>query len=135
MLDPTSVKAHSLTYLSAMSAPCVYKAILVGHTGKVESVTFSPDRQTLAVATQDQTIRLWRLPEGQLLATLTGHPGTEGSVAFSPDGQTLAAAAQDQTIRLWGLPEGQLLATLTGYERPLIQVHFSPDGRTLGLQS
>jgi tetratricopeptide (TPR) repeat protein len=63
-------------------------------------VAFSPDGQTLASASWDNTVRLWRVADGQELRTLTGHTSYVYSVAFSPDGQTLASAGDD-TVRLW----------------------------------
>ena len=100
ILDPTSARTRSLAYLSVMSASYVSKKTLVGHEGVAQSVAFSPDGHTLAAAAGD-TIRLWGLPEGRLLAALTDHKGPVWSVAFSPDGHTLASAAWDRTVRLW----------------------------------
>ena len=38
-----------------------HKENLTGHTGNVNSVAFSPDGQTLASGSSDNTIRLWKL--------------------------------------------------------------------------
>jgi WD40 repeat protein len=46
---------------------------LEGHTGSVQSVAFSPDGQTLASGSWDNTVRLWRVADGRLLRTLEGH--------------------------------------------------------------
>ena len=74
---------------------------LTGHESAVDCVAISPDGQTLASGSSDQTIKLWNLKTGDLLCTLTGHKGSVWSVAFSPDGQMLASSSEDQTIKLW----------------------------------
>lgn len=69
----------------------------------VESVAFSPDGQILAVAYDDQTIRLWRVSGGTLLHTLTLPHGYPTTILFSPDGQKLFSCGDDGVIRVWGI--------------------------------
>ncbi len=78
---------------------------LAGHTGFVFSVAFSPDGDTLASGSADDTVRLWNVtdpahptPLGQ---PLTGHTNFVASVTFSPDGHTLASGSTDDTVWLW----------------------------------
>ncbi|WP_371851499.1 WD40 repeat domain-containing protein, partial [Sphaerospermopsis reniformis] len=80
-----------------------------GHSYWVGSVAYSPDGQTLASASNDNTIKLWAVKTGNLLQTFTGHSYWVGSVAYSPDGQTLASASNDNTIKLWAVKTGNLL--------------------------
>ena len=62
--------------------------------------TPSPDGQTIASASCDRTIKLWRI-DGTLLVTLQGHTNDVWGVSFSPDGQTLASTSRDKTVMLW----------------------------------
>ncbi|MBD2543280.1 WD40 domain-containing protein [Planktothricoides raciborskii] len=105
--------------------------LLAGHTESVFSVSFSPDGQTLASGSWDDTVRLWDVATGQELRQLKGHTDYVKSVSFSPDGQTLASGSGDKTVRLWDMATGQELRQLTGHTDGVRSVVFSPDGQTL----
>jgi hypothetical protein len=95
----------------------------------VDWVAFSPDGQSLASASEDATVKLWRVADGECLRSLFGHFAGFGSVAFSPDGQLLASAGGDRTILLWRVSDGALLQMYdeeTGTGVPAVA--FSPDG-------
>jgi WD40 repeat protein len=103
------------------------------HDGSVNSVSFSPDGQMIASASDDQTIKLWSR-DGTELKTLTGHTSAITSVSFSPDGQTIASASEDETIKLWSR-DGTELKTLRGHQGTVTSVSFSPDGQTIASSS
>ncbi len=105
--------------------------LLTGHTSSVNSVSFSPDGETLATGSSDETIRLWDTNTGSHIHTLTGHTDYVRSVSFSPDGETLASGSRDKTIRLRDTNTGSHIRTLTGHTDYVRSVSFSPDGETL----
>ena len=79
--------------------------LLQGHTDEVNSVSFSPDGDTVASGSDDETLRLWDASTGKLIRTLTGHTGWVRSVSFSPDGRRIASGSSDYTGRLWQLAD------------------------------
>jgi WD40 repeat protein/transcriptional regulator with XRE-family HTH domain len=115
---------------------------LLGSTGVMQSVAFSPDHRILAAGTADRTVLRWDLSDPdhptQLVPPLTGPADIVYAVAFSPDGGTLAAAAGDRKVHLWDVADParpRPLDPLTGPTELLYSVTFSPDGRTLAAGS
>ena len=105
--------------------------VLRGHTGRVLSVSFSPNGKTLASGGADATVRLWNVDTGNLLKTLSGHAGGVLSVSFSPDGKTLASGSVDGSVWLWDIEMGSLLKTFEGHKGNVESVRFLPDGRMI----
>jgi sugar lactone lactonase YvrE len=104
----------------------------------VESVAVSPDGSLFAAGGSEQTIRLYRIADGQLQRTLTGHTDWVTSVAFSPDRALLASGSWDGTVRLWRVSDGTVIHVLpmpTDPSHKTIVVTFSPDGTLLAAAS
>ncbi|KAH7187188.1 quinon protein alcohol dehydrogenase-like superfamily [Fusarium oxysporum] len=85
---------------------------LEGHRSRVTSVTFSPDGQRLASASEDMTVKIWDAVTGHCLQTLEGHNGFVNSVALSGDATRLASGSSDGTIKIWDAMTGQCVRTL-----------------------
>ncbi len=103
------------------------------HRGKVLSVAFSPDGETLASGAYDNTVRLWDLRNpGAEPTVLDDHEDGVFWVAFSPDGKILASGSDDTTVRLWDPKNLDAEpAILHGHVGGISCITFSPDGRTL----
>ena len=69
---------------------------LTGHTDKVNSVAFSPDGKLLMSGSEDSTIKIWDVSQGQNIEThepiTIRMPFPVHTVAFHPDGQLLATS-------------------------------------------
>jgi hypothetical protein len=111
---------------------------LKGHKGYVRDLALDPTGDRLASSSEDLTVRLWRLSDGQTLRQLGPLDYPVLGVAWSPDGRQLATAEGDETrltkpglIKLWNAETGELLRTFPPHEKGATDVVFSPDGKEL----
>ncbi|HIE98147.1 MAG TPA: hypothetical protein EYG03_09900 [Planctomycetes bacterium] len=116
----------------------------LGHRDEIRCraccVCFSPDGQRVAVATNQNLIRLCDARTGKQLTTLVGHDDDIQAVTFHPSGSLLASSDLAGVIRLWPLnSDGKLIGhDFDSMDRwpPYFQGHsardwsldFSPDG-------
>jgi len=99
--------------LKTLTAHCSNFYFKHDSCGKVyrHDISFSPNRQTIAISNHDQTANLWRW-DGSLALTLKG----VDSVSFSLDGQTIATTNFDFTqgseifLKLWK-PDGTFISS------------------------
>ncbi|MDN5919813.1 MAG: WD40 repeat domain-containing protein [Pseudonocardia sp.] len=109
-------------------------------SGVGAGVAISPDRQTLAVGTDEGLTRLFSLADPARPTALPEPlPSTPGelvsAVDFSPDGRVLATAGNDHAVRLWDVADPTrprpIGGPLPGHTDDIYQVAFSPDGTRL----
>ena len=102
-----------------------------GHTETVWSVAFSPDRQHIVSGSGDNTIRVWNVRTGEIVAgPFTGHTAQVSSVTFSPDGQHIVSGSHDHTIRLWNVTTGEAAAgPFTGHTSSVPSLTPPRDGQ------
>ena len=100
-----------------------------GHITHFESVVYSPDGTTIAVANGAGIYRvhLWDANTGRHKGSLRGF----SKPAFSPDSATIAIAWWNGTIYTWDVGTRELIGAFEGHTRSVDSIVYSPDGTTL----
>jgi WD40 repeat protein len=93
-------------------------------------VAFSPDSKQVVTGGMDQTLKVWEVASGKMLAECKaykekvfekGHQAAVYSVDFSPDGKHIVSGSHDQTIKIWKAADGSVV-------RDLVNPDLKPSG-------
>jgi WD40 repeat protein len=68
---------------------------------------FAPDGQTLASASEDQTVRRWNVSTREPVGNPLVHSDHALDAVFTPDGRTLISASFDQRVMFWDTKTGK----------------------------
>ncbi|WP_341737380.1 AAA-like domain-containing protein [Microcoleus sp. CAWBG640] len=125
ILDKLSSNKQQLQQSSLPLRKMNWKA----HKGAITSVAFSPDRQIIATAGVDDSVRIWSL-SGQKLSEWKALQKSINVLNFSPDGKILATAGKDSTVKLWDL-SGKKIYKFQAMSGSVTSISFSPDSKFL----
>lgn len=111
-----------------INAPSVPIKKLVGHSGNIVNVVYSPSGDSLASASWDHTIMLWDLASGRNIRKFIGHEDYVLGLDFHPSGQYLVSGSRDKDVRLWDLEAKRNIKNFKTHLERVQAVAFSPDG-------
>ncbi|MEQ9623836.1 protein kinase domain-containing protein [Coleofasciculus chthonoplastes] len=105
-----------------------------GHGGRISTITFSPDKKSLASGSVDKTIKLWQVSMAWEIRTFGGwfsgkHSKEITCLAFSPDGKYLVSGSRDETLKLWQVQTGKQLVSVKSHKGGVDSVAFNPNKR------
>lgn len=108
----------------------------------VSALAAAPDGSLLAAAMTDATVRLWKTPTGNELASFGGHSEGVSALAFGPDGSWLACGTGNKwdhhhggEIRIWSIADRTLSNVLPGHSGAIQSLVPAPDGSWLASSS
>ena len=102
---------------------------LAGHSSRVATVVVTSDELYAISASDDQTLKVWDLQQGQEVRTLRGHTAEINNVVLTHDEGYVVSASADHTLKVWDWQAGKLVHTLSGHSHIVRSVVLTPRGR------
>ncbi len=104
---------------------------LMQHAAPVDSVSWSPDGQYLAVGTETGTCDVYKASDWSLASQWKAHTGSVWAVTWNPTGAQIATAGADNLIQLWEPNAGNKLQTLRGHVDQVVSLAWESSGSRL----
>ncbi|CAM9713984.1 unnamed protein product [Scytosiphon promiscuus] len=99
-----------------------------GHLNSVSAVAFHPRKAIVATVSDDETWKVWSVPNCDLLMSGEGHRDWVSGVTFHPHGTMLATSAGDNTVKIWDFLQASCAATFTDHTQAVWGVSFHHSG-------
>ncbi|CAO1596566.1 U3 small nucleolar RNA-associated protein 13 [Xanthoria calcicola] len=112
------------------------------HDKDINAISVSYDNALFASASQDRTVKIWSVEDGELQGILRGHRRGVWSVMFAPkdtpaiSGDSTGPASTrygvvltgsgDKTVKIWSLTDYSCLRTLEGHTNSVLKVLWMP---------
>jgi WD40 repeat protein len=109
---------------------------LTGYFSEVYTLALSDDGQWLVsghgdITHIDDTVKVWRLSDGNLVHNLSGHSHWVYSLLITADSETIISGSLDGTIQWWQLQTGAKLPQLLDHKSAVNAISLSPDEQKL----
>lgn len=136
---PGATKASRMVELQKKIQALVPQCSQVADTRPISTCNFNYDSTLLMTASWSGLIKIWDMPNGNLVHTLRGHSGQVGGVAFRNHAKdcfeevTMASCSSDGMVKLWSMKSEESIADITGHmPNRVSKLAFHPSGRFLG---
>lgn len=104
--------------------------VLATPGGIVASLAWSADGKLLFTGNcGDNTVRLWDVDEGKVIAQAVTKKSATWQVAMSADAQRAVSGSGDKGVHVWDPRAGRELAVLEGHTGKILWLAFFPDGK------
>jgi len=102
----------------------------------IDSLSFSPDGQTIATTSDDGAMRVWSIPDGELVNSYGLPSGSLTRALYSPDKVHIASISNRSSIHVWNINQTSE-PKHASFPSPVVAFAFTSDGTSLliGLES
>lgn len=128
--ESTEVNPYTdLEFDPALAESFQSRKTMKGHLNSVSACAFHPKKPIFATASDDETWRLWTLPECELVMSGEGHTGWLSGLHFHPYGSHLATSSGDGTVKIWEFAQARCTHTFKEHTQAVwgCEFHYGGD--------
>ncbi|KAF8837552.1 WD40 repeat-like protein [Paxillus ammoniavirescens] len=81
-----------------------------GHEHYVTAIAYLPKEKRLVTCSEDETVRIWNVENGEQEGASMGHDGWARGLAVTKDGKTILSGGKDKLLRIWDVETHQPIA-------------------------
>lgn len=122
--DPMANPFAAMDFPAAEVEHFSLKRSFKGHLNALAAMAFHPRRNIIATVSDDETWKIWSLPNCDLIMSGEGHRNWVAGVCFHPQGSCLATASGDSTVKLWDFKQAACSATFSDHTQAVWDVAF-----------
>lgn len=96
---------------SEIAGEGLFKRSFAGHSGSVLCVLVTKDDQKVITGSEDQTVHIWDIHNGSVIAVLRGHYGAVHCLSLATHNHILVSGSGDETLKVWDMNSYTCLQT------------------------
>ncbi|KAF5349681.1 hypothetical protein D9756_009013 [Leucocoprinus leucothites] len=101
----------------------------------IRDISFCPDDQRFATASDDSSIRIWSFAESRVESVLTGHGWDVKCAQWHPTKGLIVSGSKDNLIKFWDPRTSTCLSTLHPHKNTIQALSWSPNGNLVASAS
>jgi sperm-associated antigen 16 protein len=126
--DPMNNPYLDLDFNPAPVEGFTVRSSFKGHLNAISSIAFHPKKPIFATASDDETWKLWTLPDSELVMSGEGHKGWLSGINFHPHGSHLATCSGDGTVKVWEFAHAKCTHTFSDHTQAVWGCEFHHGG-------
>jgi len=82
------------------------EAVLTGHKQGLSDISWSSDSKFICSASDDKTLKIWRVADRKCVNTLEGHTNYVFCCNYNPQSTLIVSGSFDESVRIWDAKTG-----------------------------